>query len=311
MELTPHYHERTRLFGYAHMIGFIGSLLGLGALQLLNMADDRRGFAQDLSVVAGVLVFLAIVITTRFLPERYEFQGRGQERPFRAIGDVFRNAHARLLLIVSAIEHYGMASIMTLTPYLVAYVFPLEAQLVLVMVTYAVPQVVFTPFWMWLARRIGKQRAWTAALLASAVPFTWFYFLAEPGITFWVLTFLCGFLAGCGSVTQPSIQADVIDYDELTTGDRKEGAYLAVYNLVRKCAASLCALVTGLVLQYADFQPNQVQSQDTVDAIRAIFGLLPAGCYLIGGLLFLRFSFNEPEHRAARAALDRRGRTEV
>jgi GPH family glycoside/pentoside/hexuronide:cation symporter len=311
MELTPHYHERTRLFGYVHMIGFIGSLLGLGALQLLNMADDRRAFAQDLSVVAGVLVFLAIVSTTRFLPERYEFQGRGQERPFRAIGDVFRNAHARLLLVVSAIEHYGMASIMTLTPYLVAYVFPLEAQLVLVMVTYAVPQVVFTPFWMWLARRIGKQRAWTAALLASAVPFTWFYFLAEPGITFWVLTFLCGFLAGCGSVAQPSIQADVIDYDELTTGDRKEGAYLAVYNLVRKCAASLCALVTGLVLQYADFQPNQVQSQDTVDAIRAIFGLLPAACYLLGGLMFLRFSFNEGEHRAARAALDRRARTDV
>jgi len=160
MELTPHYHERTRLFGYVHMIGFIGSLLELGALQLLNMADDRRAFAQNLSVVAGVLVFLAIVITTRFLPERYEFQGRGQESPFRAIADVFRNAHARLLLVVSAIEHYGMASIMTLTPYLVAYVFPLEAQLVLVMVTYAVPQVAFTPFWMWLARRIGKQRAW-------------------------------------------------------------------------------------------------------------------------------------------------------
>jgi len=32
---------------------------------------------------------------------------------------------------------------------------------------------------------------------------------------------------------------------------------------------------------------------------------------VIGGLLFLRFSFNEPEHRAARAALDRRGRTDV
>jgi GPH family glycoside/pentoside/hexuronide:cation symporter len=43
MELTPHYHERTRLFGYVHMIGFIGSLLGMGALQLMTMADDKRG----------------------------------------------------------------------------------------------------------------------------------------------------------------------------------------------------------------------------------------------------------------------------
>lgn len=306
MELTPNYHERTRLFGYAHMIGFIGSLLGMGALQLMTMADDKRGFAHDLSLIAGIVVFVAVVITTRLLPERREHQGRGQASVLRSVTDVFRNPHARLLLIVFAIEVYGMASIMTLTPYLVAYVFPLEALLVAVMMTYALPQVLFTPFWMWLARRVGKQRAWTAALVLSAGPFIGFYFLAEPGIAFWVLTFLCGFLAGCGAVVQPAIQADVIDYDELTTGDRKEGAYLAVWNLVRKCSAALCALITGLVLQYAGFEPNQVQSEATIEAIRAIFGLIPAACYLVGGLLFLRFSFNEAEHRAARATIDRR-----
>ena len=306
MELTPHYHERTRLFGYAHMIGFIGSLLGMGMLQLMNMADDKRAFANDLSIAAGITVLVAILVTTRFLPERAEYQGRGQASVLRSVTDVFRNGHARLLLVVFGIETYGMASIMTLTPYLVAYVFPLEALLVAVMMTYALPQVVFTPFWIWLARRIGKQRAWTGALLLSAVPFVWFYFLDEPGVTFWVLTFFCGFLAGCGAVVQPAIQADVIDYDELTTGDRKEGAYLAVWNLVRKCSASLCALIAGLVLQFAGFVPNEVQSEQTIGAIRAIFGLLPAACYLLGGLLFMRFAFNEAEHRAARAIIDRR-----
>ncbi len=306
MELTPHYHERTRLFGYAHMIGFIGSVLGMGTLQLMTMAEDKRTFAFDLSLVAGVVVLVAIVVTTRFLPERAEYQGRGNDSVLRAVTDVFRNGHARLLLIVFAIETYGIASIMTLTPYLVTYVFPMEAKLVLVMMTYALPQVLFTPFWMWLARRVGKQRAWTGALLCSAVPFVCFFLLQEAGITFWILTFLCGFLAGCGAVVQPAIQADVIDYDELTTGDRKEGAYLAVWNLVRKCSASLCALITGLVLQFADFEPNMVQSEETVHAIRAVFGLLPAACYLIGGLLFSRFTFNELEHRAAREAIDRR-----
>jgi GPH family glycoside/pentoside/hexuronide:cation symporter len=306
MELTPKYHERTRLFGYAHMIGFIGSIIGMGTLQLMTMAEDKRGFAFDLSVVAAIIVFLAVMITTRFLPERSEYQGRGNQSVIRSVLDVFRNPHARLLLIVFAIETYGMASIMTLTPYLVAYVFPLEAYLVAVMMTYALPQVIFTPFWMWLARRIGKQRAWTGALLLSAIPFICFFFLSEPGWIFWVLTFLCGFLAGCGAVAQPSIQADVIDYDELTTGDRKEGAYLAVWNLIRKSSASLCALITGLVLQYSGFEPNQIQGEETVDAIRAIFGLLPAACYIIGGLLFTRFSFNEAEHAAARATIDAR-----
>ncbi|MDA1074748.1 MAG: MFS transporter [Proteobacteria bacterium] len=107
------------------------------------------------------------------------------------------------------------------------------------------------------------------------MPFVGFYLLVTPGVTFWVLTFFTGFLAGCGSVVQPAIQADVIDYDELTTHDRKEGAYLAVWNLVRKCSSSLCAL-------------------------------LPAASYLIGGLLFARFAFNEAEHLAARRVIDER-----
>jgi len=307
MELTPHYHERTRLFGYAHMIGFIGSILGMGALQLMIQSEDKRAFAFDLSFLAAAVVFVAVIVTTRFLPERQDYQGRGNESVFRSIFDVFRNPHARLLLVVFAIETYGIASIMTLTPYLVAYVFPMEALLVAVMMTYALPQVLFTPFWMWLARKVGKQRAWTAALLLSCLPFIGFFLLEEPGIIFWILTFFCGFLAGCGAVTQPAIQADVIDYDELNTGDRKEGAYLAVWNLTRKCSASLCALITGLVLQFAGFEPNVEQSEETKQIIKATFGLLPAFCYLVGGLLFTRFSFNESEHQATRRALAARG----
>ncbi|MCB1683966.1 MAG: MFS transporter [Pseudomonadales bacterium] len=306
MELTPGYHERTRLFGYVHMIGFIGSVLGMATLQVMNMVEDKRAFAFDLSLVAGVIVMATIFLTTRALPEKAEHQGRGSSNVFKSFFDVFRNPHARVLLVVFGVETYGLASVFTLTPYLVAYVFPLEALLVAVMLTYALPQVLFTPVWMWLAGRFGKQRVWTTALLCASVPFVGFYLLESPGITFWVLTFITGFLAGCGAVLQPAIQADVIDYDELKTAERKEGAYLAVWNLIRKCSASLCALITGLVLQASGFEPNMVQSEETRDAIKAIFGLLPAACYFLGGLLFTTFSFNEAEHAAARTELDLR-----
>ena len=46
VELTPNYHERTRLFGYSHMIAAIGMILGLISLQLMNMAEDKRTFAE-------------------------------------------------------------------------------------------------------------------------------------------------------------------------------------------------------------------------------------------------------------------------
>ena len=62
------------------------------------------------------------------------------------------------------------------------------------------------------------------------------------------------------------------------------------------------------MLQFADFQPNVEQTEGAKIAIRVTFSLLPASTYLIGMLLFARFSFNEREHAEVRAVLDARAR---
>ena len=108
----------------------------------------------------------------------------------------------------------------------------------------------------------------------------------------------------------PSIQADIVDYDEFVTGERKEGAYLAVWNLVRKIAGSITAFIVGLALQFSGFEPNVEQSQATQDTIRWLLALMPCACYIVGAILLMRFSFNEPEHKAVRAALDERRQRE-
>ncbi len=310
VELTPNYHERTRLFGYGHMIGAIGMVLGLGSLQLMNMADDKRMFAFLLSCVAGISTAGIILWSTRLLPERADYQGRGGGRVFDSFADVFRNPHSRLLLIVFGIETFGAASIGMLVPYLVTYVIPMEAMMVPLLITYVVPQFALTPMWIALSRRYGKKNLWLFSMLLSAVTFAAIFTVQEPGPTIWVLAFALGLAGGCGPVVAPAIKADIIDYDELVTGERKEGAYLAVWNLVRKSAASVTAFATGLVLQVIGFEPNVEQSEGAKLAIRALFGLLPASCYLIGALLFARFSFNESEHARVRRILDERSREE-
>ena len=105
----------------------------------------------------------------------------------------------------------------------------------------------------------------------------------------------------------PSIQADIIDYDEYTTDQRKEGSYLAVWNFVRKAAGSVTALVTGWVLQATGYDAESAQQSEEVKfAIWALFCLLPAVCYAIGALLFTRFSLGEAEHTRIRRLLDER-----
>ena len=89
------------------------------------------------------------------------------------------------------------------------------------------------------------------------------------------------------------------------SGERKEGTYFAVWNMVRKGAGSLTAVIVGFVLQYVGFEPNATQSETTQEALRLMFSVFPAACYLIGAGLFLSFAFNEKEHQAIRSALEK------
>jgi GPH family glycoside/pentoside/hexuronide:cation symporter len=306
VELTQNYHERTRLFGWSHMIGALGMILGLGSLQLMNMAEDKRTFAFGISLVAATIVAVLVIGSTRRLRERSDYQGRGGQDLLRSFADVFRNRHSRLLLIIWGIETFGAASIGMLVPYLVEYVIPMKDLMVPLLLVYVIPQFAFTPVWIRLSRSFGKKRLWLFSMGLTSVTFLGFFPITEPGIAIWVLAASLGLAGGCGAVVAPSIKADVIDYDEYRTHERKEGAYLAIWNLVRKSAASVAALATGWALQLADFQPNVEQTEGAKFAIRALFCLLPATAYAIGTLLFLRFSFNEAEHALVRAELDAR-----
>jgi GPH family glycoside/pentoside/hexuronide:cation symporter len=115
-----------------------------------------------------------------------------------------------------------------------------------------------------------------------------------------------GIGGGCGQVVGPSIQADVIDYDELRTGERKEGAYFAVWNFMRKTAYGVATMLSGLMLSLVGFEPNAVQTETTRLGMQVLFSFVPGVLYLAGTLAFLGFGLDEAAHLAIRRELDRR-----
>ena len=66
-----------------------------------------------------------------------------------------------------------------------------------------------------------------------------------------VMAAFAGLAAGFGGTIGPSVQGDVIDYDEYKTGERKEGLYFAVWNFTYKSALGFMLLLTGFALEAA------------------------------------------------------------
>ena len=71
-------------------------------------------------------------------------------------------------------------------------------------------------------------------------------------------------------------------------------------------AMGVMLLLTGFVLEFAGFIPNQEQTMEVKLAMVSLYGLLPLVCYIAGAVLFSRFKLDEAAHKEIRAALDAR-----
>jgi len=315
-ELTPNYHERSRLYGLRHVAFTIGSILALVSMDILISAESIgsekvRTVAFELSVLASVVTGLLIAYAVLKLRERPDFQGRVNESPFGAFRDVWQNPHARLVLIVTFIEYIGSSVIAILTLYVAQYIVGRPELAVLIILTYMIPSTLSVPMWIPLSRIFGKVRLWMFSMLLTGASFGGMFVLPFVELELrvpiiFVLAAFAGLSAGCGGTIAPSIQSDIIDYDEYLTGERKEGSYFAAFNFVQKSAIGIMILVTGWVLQLSGFVPNQEQTMTVQVSIAFLYGLLPLIAYAIGAALFTRFSLDEKRHSEIRAVLDQR-----
>jgi GPH family glycoside/pentoside/hexuronide:cation symporter len=120
------------------------------------------------------------------------------------------------------------------------------------------------------------------------------------------VTISAGFINGCTGTMEPAILGDVVDADEHTTGERKEGAYFAILQTVVKAATGVMMILTGFALQLSGFVPNQAQTMQVQLTITSINGLLPFLCYMLGAWIFRHYELTPEVHAQIRTDLDQR-----
>ena len=298
LEISEGHHDRTRVFAWQKIIMAAGSAGGLGTIYLLLNASDKRSMAFWLAVAAGGAIAAAMVFAASKVPERDNYQRRGVAPLGRSFGDVFRNPHARIFLAASTIEAFGMAIVPGLVMYVLDDVLQDESVIYIILAVYMGLQFGLIPLWVRLSHRIGKKTLWLTGMGVSTVGFAATMML-EPGAYLVMYFSICCLAVGLGisTVIGPSVTADIIDADELRTGERKEGSYAGVMNFIRKLGLSLAASVAGFGLEFSGYDPAlEVQPQQVQDAIVWMAGGIPFVCYAIGTLLFARFGLTSEEH---------------
>jgi GPH family glycoside/pentoside/hexuronide:cation symporter len=307
-ELTTDPTQRNRVYGYRQLLKSGGLLLAftVGMLSLDSANARENGLA--VGVGAGLFAAITVIMSVWVLPrERQDYSGRGPSNPFKALRDVWQNRLARLVLIAYFVEALGMGGIGVLTPYVVEYVLEMPGQAAAFLGVYSISAIVAIPLWIKLGDRFEKRRLWMFGMGSSAIGFGLVVFLG-PGA--WLILGLSSLIAGsanaCGSTIGVSLKADLIDVDELQTGERKEGAYFAAWNFVSKLAGGVMLWIVGEALSAIDFVPNAVQTETVRGWMLFLMGGIPMIGFAIGMTVFSRFDMTQADHAEIRAEIDAR-----
>jgi len=306
-ELSLHHHERSRVFGAyraAFVLGMMAAFVAIGAVE---SAAQPRAAARHIAETAVVVVSVLLLGAPLWLRERSEYRGRGAMSPFAALADVGRNPHARLLLLAWLVDSLGGGVLGVLSPFVTEYVIEMPEAIAYVPAFFVVSSILAIPFWIRLSHRYGKRGVWRMALVLSGVAFGGTWFLG-PGdvVPLCVLLVAAGIAAGCGGVIGPSLLADAIDWDELASGERKEGAYSAALGFVQKLGIGVVVMLAGWALQAVGFVPNAAQNVSVRHAIQAMFAFGPLFGGLLAAFVLGHLRLDEAEHRRIRASLDAR-----
>ena len=309
-EITFDYHERTSLFGMRDGFLIAGTLAAASSPAavhwLLNLAPDAQGERAKFFWIAVIYAPLLIgtcwwcVLSIRERQTAAEPQKMGF---WHGLRQVAHNRPFVILLIAYTVSAIGNNLPATLILFYVEYV--LQSQLAdFFLMLYFVTGIIFLPAWIMISRRTGKKAAWLASMAINTGAFVGVFFLG-PGdaAIYGVLVFLSGIGFGATLAIPSAIQADVIDYDELLTGERREGQYIGLWSISKKFAAAV-GIGAGLsVLGMAGYTPNAEQPAAVQMTLRVLYALVPSLCNIVAIVIAFAYPISSRMHADIRKAI--------
>jgi GPH family glycoside/pentoside/hexuronide:cation symporter len=294
-ELTEDYDERTTLnaFRFAFSIG--GSLIAgvLHPVIVDSFASVTTGYLVSGAVWGGlcILPFFWCVAGTR---ERHSADDVAATGVLTQLRSALSN---RPYLFVIGIYLFSWLAVQFTSSILVPYVtFWLQRPDLISFMLLAVQGSAFVFLFIWnvVSRHIGKKAVYLIGMLFWIAVQAALFFV-QPGQA--TLALFLAVLAGVGVATAYivpwSMMPDVIEYDELQTGQRREGIFYGLMVLLQKFGLAAGQFIIGLVLQVAGFiasegQVNVQQPDAALFSLRLLIGPVPT-LILIGGLILTWF----------------------
>lgn len=285
-EMAPESQPRVRLSYWKYVFGLIGVIIGSVAAAPLFESAGPLAMGAVVGVVALVTIWLSL-LGLREAPRR-------QVAPMPVLEGLkvtLKNRQFLVLLISTLLVHVAYQMVIINLPYFVTQVVGRsEADVAIFMGVLLLVMGVTGPLWTQLNKRITQKTLLNIAMAAMTVCFALLFLVGGVPIPPFVLGLVLLGLMGVGLggyfIIVYALMGNVVDYDEMLTGRRREANFYGTFSL----ALGIGIAVGSLILpQFHTWLGN---TQANPLGVRVPF-LAMAGFVLAGLLVFLKYRLGD------------------
>jgi GPH family glycoside/pentoside/hexuronide:cation symporter len=326
-EMTSDYHERTRLHAFAN---FIGQIAWLGvpwfySLMASSLFDNKVHGARVLAVWVGIFILIGGAVPAIFCRERFgslakssigEGFWKNMVKFFKGIGITFKCGPFAQICAATFLVFNGFQLGISFSIYVMIYYLfsgdDKQAGTLLGWFGMLTSAFTFGVIYLtaWISRKIGKRQTFLITISLSIVGYALKWVGYNPEHPYWLL-FAAPLVAfGTGSLftLMGSMIADICDYDELQTGQRREGVFGAIYWWMVKVGMALAGLLTGILLKISGFDVAlaSAQPEKTLFLLRVFDVGIPIISSAIAIIIMATYKITEERAHEIRVELERR-----
>ncbi len=320
-ELTEDYDERTSLTTYRMLFNLIASLAaGAAAPEIVAAFPTARQGYLFMGLLFGGLAaipFLAIFLVTRERRGHYEHIPNPGVR--ESIVAAWENIPFRIATGINLLNWVTFDIVTLMLPFFLRYWVnngelyrkvnvPIIGQLTTEAVAFFFilgTAILTLPLWSYLAKRWNKRKAYIVGMSFWAVVQVLIITIMPGQLNYiLILAVFAGISVSTAHVLPYSLFPDVLEWDELRTGKRRDGMYYGVLNFVRKLTSAFAVFLALQVLGLFNYQTPPAdaavfqQSPQTLLAIRILTG--PGGAIFLLSAILVAFTYPVSRERHAR-----------
>jgi glycoside/pentoside/hexuronide:cation symporter, GPH family len=162
----------------------------------------------------------------------------------------------------------------------------------------------FCPFWAWIAQRTSKRDAWLYASVVSVVAYLAFYF--NPTKDPLLAALLLGFISIGNAAYITLVWAmlpDTVEVTQLKTGYRHDAKVFGVASFSKQLALGLNGVILGFLLSAVGYvEKAPVQTDAAIEGVKMIMTLVPLFGILAAAWIIWGYRLDQKEHQRISAA---------